>query len=42
MGKDVHTALLEIVSAYGGGDADAATDYLAGLQREGRYARDVY
>ena len=25
-----------------GGDLDAASDYLSSLQREGRYARDVY
>ena len=42
MGKDVHAALLDIVAAQHGGDADAATDYLARLQAEGRYARDVY
>lgn len=42
MGKDVHAALLEIVAAHNDGDAEAAADYLAGLQREGRYARDVY
>ena len=42
MGKDVHAALLEIVAANGGGDAEAAADFLSILQREGRYARDVY
>lgn len=42
MGKDVHAALLEIVAAHNGGDAEAAADYLSTLQREGRYARDVY
>ena len=42
MGKDVHAALLEIVAAHNGGDAEAAADYLSALQREGRYARDVY
>ncbi len=42
MGKDVHAALLDIVAAHNGGDAEAAADYLSGLQREGRYARDVY
>ncbi len=42
MGKDVHAALLEIVTAHNGGDAEAAAEYLATLQREGRYARDVY
>lgn len=42
MGKDVHAALLEIVREHGGGDAEAAADYLSNLQREGRYSRDVY
>lgn len=42
MGKDVHAALLDIVAAHNGGDLDAASDYLSSLQREGRYARDVY
>ncbi|KAF1715665.1 assimilatory sulfite reductase (NADPH) flavoprotein subunit [Pseudoxanthomonas wuyuanensis] len=42
MGKDVHAALTDIVSQHGGVDADGAAEYLASLQREGRYARDVY
>jgi len=42
MGRDVHAALLEIVSAHGGGDADAATEFLDELHKQGRYARDVY
>jgi sulfite reductase (NADPH) flavoprotein alpha-component len=42
MGKDVHAALLEVVARERGVDADAATDYLAALQAQGRYARDVY
>ena len=42
MGKDVHAALLDIVAAHNGGDTEAASDYLSSLQREGRYARDVY
>src|SRR5690606_28517656 len=42
MGKDVHAALLEIVAAHNGGDAEAAAEYLSSLQSEGRYARDVY
>ncbi len=42
MSKDVHAALLEIVTAHNGGDAEAAADFLSTLQREGRYARDVY
>ncbi|MGY1520686.1 assimilatory sulfite reductase (NADPH) flavoprotein subunit [Luteimonas sp. A482] len=42
MGKDVHAALLDIVAAHNGGDAEAAADYLTRLQAEGRYGRDVY
>ena len=42
MGKDVHAALLDIVAAHNGGDAEAAADYLTALQTEGRYSRDVY
>ena len=42
MGKDVHAALLDIITTHNGGDADAAAEYLSQLQREGRYARDVY
>lgn len=42
MGKDVHAALLDIVTEQGGLDAEAAADYLSTLQREGRYSRDVY
>ena len=42
MGRDVHAALLEIVAAHNGGAHEAASGYLSSLQREGRYARDVY
>jgi sulfite reductase (NADPH) flavoprotein alpha-component len=42
MGKDVHAALLDAVAAHNGGDREAAGDYLDGLARQGRYARDVY
>ena len=42
MGKDVHAALLDVVAAHNGGDADAAVEYLDELRRQGRYARDVY
>lgn len=42
MGKDVHAALLDIVAAHSGSDAEAAAEYLSTLQKEGRYARDVY
>ena len=42
MGKDVHAALLDIVTARNGGDAEAAAEFLTSLQTTGRYARDVY
>lgn len=42
MGKDVHAALRDVVSAHNGGDAEAASEYLSQLQAEGRYGRDVY
>ena len=42
MGKDVHAALLDIVTAHNGGDAEAAAEYLTALQTGGRYSRDVY
>ncbi|WP_374013212.1 assimilatory sulfite reductase (NADPH) flavoprotein subunit [Pseudoxanthomonas koreensis] len=42
MGKDVHAALLDIVTEHNGGDAEAAAEYLTALQVEGRYGRDVY
>lgn len=42
MGKDVHAALLDIVRSQGGHDEEAASAYLARLQSEGRYCRDVY
>ncbi len=42
MGRDVHAALLDIVSAHNGGDPEGAAGYLSALQAEGRYARDVY
>jgi sulfite reductase (NADPH) flavoprotein alpha-component len=42
MGKDVHAALLQIVSEQSGVDAEGAADYLTKLQAEGRYSRDVY
>lgn len=42
MGKDVHAALLDIVTQHNGGNAEAAAEFLSTLQREGRYARDVY
>ena len=42
MGKDVHAALLHAIQAHGGLDADAAGGFLHELQRQGRYARDLY
>ncbi|MGH8033418.1 MAG: assimilatory sulfite reductase (NADPH) flavoprotein subunit [Luteimonas sp.] len=42
MAKDVHAALLDAFTADNGGDREAATEALDQLQRDGRYARDVY
>jgi sulfite reductase (NADPH) flavoprotein alpha-component len=42
MGKDVHLALRDMVAAERGLDAEGADEWLAELQRQGRYARDVY
>ncbi|MGH8109370.1 MAG: assimilatory sulfite reductase (NADPH) flavoprotein subunit [Arenimonas sp.] len=42
MGKDVHQALLEIISTQGGKSKEAAGEYLSALQQAGRYAKDVY
>jgi len=42
MAKDVHAALLSVVAQHGGKSADDAVEYLDALQRQGRYARDVY
>jgi len=42
MGKDVHTALIDIVAEHAGKSIDDAIDYLNELQALGRYARDVY
>ena len=42
MGRDVHAALLDVIATQRGGDVDAAQEYLAQLQSEGRYCRDVY
>ena len=42
MACDVEAALLDVIAAHGGRDADGAKDYLAQLQQQGRYARDVY
>ncbi|WP_440222218.1 assimilatory sulfite reductase (NADPH) flavoprotein subunit [Dokdonella sp. MW10] len=42
MARDVHAALVDIVAEHGGRDRDDASAWLDTLQREGRYARDVY
>ena len=42
MAKDVHAALLEVIAQHGGKSAEDASEYLNGLQSQGRYARDVY
>ena len=42
MGKDVHQALLDVVSGQGGKSKEDAGDYLSQLQQAGRYAKDVY
>ena len=42
MGKDVHAALRDAVAEHRGTDVEDAEAYLDALQRQGRYARDVY
>ncbi|TNJ33826.1 assimilatory sulfite reductase (NADPH) flavoprotein subunit [Arenimonas terrae] len=42
MGRDVEQALLATAVEHGGRDADGAREWLAQLQQQGRYARDVY
>lgn len=42
MARDVHATLLGIAQTQGGLDDDAAADFLSELERQGRYARDVY
>lgn len=42
MAHDVHNALLTIIEQQGGMDAEAAKAYLADLQAQQRYQRDVY
>jgi sulfite reductase (NADPH) flavoprotein alpha-component len=42
MARDVHAALVDVVASHGGRDRDGAEEYLSGLIRQGRYARDVY
>lgn len=42
MARDVHNALLDVARTHGALDDDAAADFLSELERQGRYARDVY
>jgi len=42
MARDVQAALLEVIAEHGDKDAEQAQDYLNELQRQGRYARDIY
>ncbi len=42
MGQDVERALVDIVVAHGGRNADQAVAYLADLKKRGRYQADVY
>jgi sulfite reductase (NADPH) flavoprotein alpha-component len=42
MAPGVHEALLDAVAKAGLLNAEAADDYIRGLQRDGRYQRDVY
>ncbi len=42
MGKDVHAALLDVIVEHGARSGEDAEEYLARLQQQGRYARDVY
>ncbi|MFD1956917.1 assimilatory sulfite reductase (NADPH) flavoprotein subunit [Paenibacillus thailandensis] len=42
MAHDVHAALLDIVGRYGGLSPEEAAAYVARLQEQGRYQRDVY
>jgi sulfite reductase (NADPH) flavoprotein alpha-component len=42
MAPDVHAALVDVVSAHGGHDREAAEAYVRSLADDGRYLRDVY
>ena len=42
MAHDVHAALLDILEQEGGLSKEAAAEYVAAMQREKRYQRDVY
>lgn len=42
MSKDVHKTLVDIIAAKKSIDSEAAEDYLADMEEQGRYLRDVY
>ncbi len=42
MARDVDTALKQVLTRHGSMSADAAADYVAQMQRDKRYVRDVY
>lgn len=42
MAKDVHETIIQIIEKEGGLDREKAEDYLAAMQKEKRYQRDVY
>ena len=42
MARDVHNTLLEIIQTEGGMNRDKAEEYLADMQQQKRYQRDVY
>ncbi|MCQ6279086.1 assimilatory sulfite reductase (NADPH) flavoprotein subunit [Bacillus sp. EB600] len=42
MAHDVHNTLLKIIETEGGMSPEAAADYLANMQQQKRYQRDVY
>jgi sulfite reductase (NADPH) flavoprotein alpha-component len=42
MAHDVHTTLIEIIEKEGGMSREQAGEYLAEMQQQKRYQRDVY
>ncbi len=42
MAKDVHTALIDVITMASGRSQEQAEDYVKTLEQEGRYQRDVY
>jgi sulfite reductase (NADPH) flavoprotein alpha-component len=42
MAPDVHAALLEVARVHGGLTDEGAAEYVAGMQRDRRYQKDVY